>query len=107
MAEPSIFDMTDSRTLQGTLERVVFHNEDNGYTVFRLTELGKQDPTTVVGYMNMPQVGVGISVVGQFVENSRFGRQFKMETYETVLPATAEGIRHYLGSGLKIGRAHV
>lgn len=100
MAEPSLFDMTDSRTLQGTLERVVFHNEDNGYTVFRLTELGKQDPTTVVGYMNMPQVGVGISVVGQFVENSRFGRQFKMETYETVLPATAEGIRHYLGSGL-------
>lgn len=103
MADPSLFDMTQHLTLQGTLERIVFHNEENGYTVFRLVESGKADPTTVVGYMNMPQVGIGVAVSGEFVENSRFGRQFKMDSYEMVLPATAEGMRHYLGSGLVKG----
>ena len=103
MADPSLFDIARNLTLQGTLERIVFHNEENGYTVFRLAEEGKADPTTVVGYINMPQVGIGVSVTGEFVENSRFGRQFKMDTYEAVLPATAEGMRHYLGSGLVKG----
>ena len=97
---PSLLDLVDQHTLRGTLERVVFHNDDNGYTVFRLKMQGKADPVTVVGSMNMPQPGVGISVTGVFVEDARFGRQFKMESYETLLPATLEGIRHYLGSGL-------
>ena len=97
---PSLLDFVEQHALRGTLERVVFHNDENGYTVFRLKMQGKAEPVTVVGSMNSPQPGIGLVVTGCFVEDSRFGRQFKMESYETLLPATLEGIRHYLGSGL-------
>ncbi|MDR2076287.1 MAG: ATP-dependent RecD-like DNA helicase [Desulfovibrio sp.] len=93
-------------TLQGTLERVVFHNEDNGYTVLRLKVQGNADPVSVVGFLSSPQPGIRLSVTGAWVKDPRFGRQFKMEQCETLLPATLEGIRHYLGSGLIKGVGH-
>jgi exodeoxyribonuclease V alpha subunit len=93
-------------TLHGTLERVVFHNEDNGYTVLRLKMQGKADPVSVVGFLSSPQPGIRLSVTGTWVNDSRFGRQFKMESCEILLPATLEGIRHYLGSGLIKGVGH-
>lgn len=88
------------RTLRGTLERVVFHNEENGYTVLRMRVQSKADPITVVGSMASPQPGIGLTVTGTWVNDPRFGRQFKMESFETLLPATLEGMKHYLGSGL-------
>ncbi|MDL2280096.1 AAA family ATPase, partial [Desulfovibrio sp. OttesenSCG-928-G11] len=88
------------RTLRGTLERVVFHNEENGWSVLRMRVQSKADPVTVIGAMPSPQPGVGLTVTGVWVTDSRWGRQFKMESFETLLPATVEGIKHYLGSGL-------
>jgi exodeoxyribonuclease V alpha subunit len=96
----SLLDPDAVAALRGTLERVVFHNEENGYTVMRLRVQGKADPITVVGVMPAPQPGIGLAVTGVWVNDARFGRQFKMESFETVLPASLEGIRHYLGSGL-------
>ena len=96
----SLLDPDAKRTLRGTLERVVFHNEDNGWTVLRMRVQSKADPVTVVGSMPAPQPGVGLTVTGVWVNDARFGRQFKMESFETLLPATLEGIKHYLGSGL-------
>jgi exodeoxyribonuclease V alpha subunit len=93
-------------TLNGTLERVVFHNEDNGYTVLRLKVQGKADPVPVVGFLSSPQPGVRLSVTGVWFNDPRFGRQFKMERCEILLPATLEGIRLYLGSGLIKGVGH-
>ena len=87
-------------TLRGTLERVVFHNEENGWSVLRMRVQSKADPVTVVGAMPSPQPGIGMTVTGTWVVDARWGRQFKMESYETLLPATVEGIKHYLGSGL-------
>jgi exodeoxyribonuclease V alpha subunit len=95
-----LLDPDTRRTLRGTLERVVFHNEENGYTVLRMRVQSKADPITVVGSMPSPQPGIGLTVTGVWVNDARFGRQFKMETFETLLPATLEGIKHYLGSGL-------
>ena len=96
----SLLDSDAARTLRGTLERVVFHNEENGYTVMRIRVQSKADPVTVVGTMPSPQPGIGLTVTGCWVNDNRFGRQFKMESFETLLPATLEGIKHYLGSGL-------
>ena len=95
-----LLDPDARRTLRGTLERVVFHNEENGYTVLRMKVQSKADPVTVVGSMASPQPGIGLTVTGVWVNDARFGRQFKMESFETLLPATLEGIKHYLGSGL-------
>ncbi|MEG2005537.1 MAG: hypothetical protein RR014_05825, partial [Bilophila sp.] len=59
--------------LQGTLERVVFHNADNGYTVFRVRPEGKDevDTITVIGYMGSPQMGASLLVRGRWVNNAR------------------------------------
>ena len=85
--------------LEGTLERIVFHNDENGYSVLRFkTHAG--DNHTVVGNMADPQVGTSLKLTGEWVENAKFGRQFKMLTYETSLPAGVAGIQHYLSSGL-------
>ncbi len=100
MSNQSLLDYAGEQSVRGTLERVVFHNAENGYTVLRLKVQGKNDPVTLVGSMSTPQPGIGLLAFGTWVTDSRFGRQFKMERFETLLPATLEGIRHYLGSGL-------
>ncbi|MDR2051175.1 MAG: ATP-dependent RecD-like DNA helicase [Deltaproteobacteria bacterium] len=86
--------------LEGSLERVLFHNEENGYTVLRLKPRDKPESVTAVGVMHSPQVGVGLKIGGIWAEHPRFGRQLQFSSYEILLPATVEGIRHYLGSGL-------
>lgn len=101
MQDPAPQEEMDAQVeLVGTLERVVFHNEENGYTVFRLKVQGNRDQVTVVGHMVEPQAGVALSLKGDWTENPRFGRQFQMSSFDQVLPATLEGIRHYLSSGL-------
>ena len=86
--------------LEGTLERVVFHNEENGWTVLRLKVRGQTDLTSVVGAMANPQPGTGLRMTGVWVNNQQYGRQFQMASCECLLPATTQGILHYLGSGL-------
>jgi exodeoxyribonuclease V alpha subunit len=89
--------------ITGTLERVTFHNRENGYTVLRVKPHGKPQETmavAAVGSMHDPQVGAALRLTGEWVEHPRFGRQFQFEHYDLLLPATTEGIRHYLGSGL-------
>lgn len=100
--QPTLLTDTNAQNaakLDGTLERIVFHNEENGYSVLRFkTTAG--DNYTVVGNMADPQVGSSLKLTGEWVDNAKFGRQFKMLTYETSLPAGLVGIRHYLASGL-------
>ena len=88
--------------LRGTLDRVVFHNSENGYTVFRLRPENKDevDAISVVGHMGTPTSGVFLVVRGKWVNNSRFGRQVQMDSFEELRPATTEGIKLYLSSGL-------
>ena len=64
--------------LDGTLERIVFHNPENGYIVFRLKIEGRDDNCTVVGTMASPQPGSGMSLKGHWISHPKFGRQFQM-----------------------------
>jgi exodeoxyribonuclease V alpha subunit len=88
------------QTLEGTLERLTYQNEENGYTVARLIPKGKAYEVTVVG--NLAGVGIGesLNLKGTWSTHARYGRQFEVTSYEVKLPATLEGIRKYLGSGL-------
>ena len=106
----------DAVELSGTLERVVFHNEENGYTVLRLQPDAplpgqskvqgaparglSRDPVTCVGHMAQPQPGVHLKIAGRWQVNARYGRQIHFDMAEEILPATSEGIRLYLASGL-------
>ncbi len=89
-------------SLKGVVERVVFHNTENGYTVFRLRPEGNTnlDNVSVVGYLSNPQPGSFIRIHGQWMMSARFGKQFQMHICEECLPASIEGIKRYLSSGL-------
>ncbi|NLE46664.1 MAG: ATP-dependent RecD-like DNA helicase [Chloroflexi bacterium] len=95
--------MTRTSHLEGTVERVTYYNEESGYSIIRLKVEGKADLLTVVG--NLPEVNPGESLrlEGIWTNHPQYGTQFKAERYEQVLPATTEGIRRYLGSGLVKG----
>ena len=87
--------------LVGILERIVFENTETGYTIARLTS--RDYPTeliTVVGNLAAASAGESLALSGEWVDNPQYGRQFKIEGYETVLPATVVGLRKYLGSGM-------
>lgn len=88
--------------LIGVVERVVFHNAENGFTVLRINvESGApKGPENVVGHMADPKPGCRMCFRGQFAKNSRYGRQFAFNLADEVMPATEEGIRLYLASGL-------
>ncbi|GAA2611385.1 AAA family ATPase [Actinomadura fulvescens] len=87
--------------LEAVLERVTYVNEDTGYTVARVaTEQTGRDLLTVVGALLGAQVGESLRLQGRWRSHAKYGRQFEVESYTTVLPATVQGIRRYLGSGM-------
>src|ERR687886_3136302 len=88
----------------GVLERITYANEENGYTVARVdTGRGGGDLLTVVGALLGAQVGESLRMEGRWGSHPQYGKQFLVENYTTVLPATVQGIRRYLGSGLVKG----
>jgi exodeoxyribonuclease V alpha subunit len=89
--------------LEGQIERVVFTSEDTGYTVVQFKIDGRPEPVTVVGSLHSPTPGEMLRLQGQWTTHPRYGRQFKADRHETQVPATAEGIRRYLGSGMVRG----
>lgn len=100
----SFLDGTTPVEVSGSLDKVLFHNDQNGYSVLRINpDSNKSDAVTAVGTMHQPQPGVALRLTGEWTEHPRFGRQLKFNSYEVVMPATTEGIRHYLGSGLVKG----
>lgn len=87
-------------TLQGILERIVYEHPDTGYTVGRLSARDHAELITVVGNLASINPGESLLLRGEWVDNPKYGRQFKIEKYETILPANVVGLRKYLGSGL-------
>lgn len=87
--------------LQGSIEEIIFRNEDNGYTVAVLShnENGFDEYTTIVGTLSDAKVGQCYKLSGKIV-NSKYGEQFAFSTAETIYPNTLAGIKKYLSSGL-------
>ncbi|HHN93467.1 MAG TPA: ATP-dependent RecD-like DNA helicase [Anaerolineae bacterium] len=92
-----------SDRLQGIVERVTYYNEETGYSVLRLSVTGQPGLITVVGNLPEVQPGESLRLEGSWTVHPQYGRQFKAERCEQVLPATVEGIKKYLGSGLVKG----
>ncbi|MEU8619377.1 ATP-dependent RecD-like DNA helicase [Streptomyces sp. NPDC048623] len=93
--------MRSLAVLEGVLERITYANEESGYTVARVdTGRGAGDLLTVVGSLLGAQPGESLRMEGRWGSHPQYGRQFTVENYTTVLPATVQGIRRYLGSGL-------
>ncbi len=83
--------------LTGTVERIVFRNDENGWTVLELES--EQELHKVVGTLPAIQAGELLRLVGEWVEHPKFGRQFRAQSCEHSLPADTESIFRYLASG--------
>ena len=83
--------------LSGSIERVIYANEENGYAV---CDLGTDDNDLVTIQGTLPYIaeGDGVTVYGRWVHNPKYGRQFSVERYERVLPADVNAILRYLAS---------
>ncbi|MFH1570589.1 MAG: helix-hairpin-helix domain-containing protein, partial [Gemmatimonadota bacterium] len=89
-----------SDRLKGQVERITFHNPENGFTIAQVLPEGGRDVVTVVGAMAGPSAGETVEIVGTWATHPRYGRQLKIASYRPVLPSSAEGIERYLASGL-------
>ncbi|MHB8993304.1 MAG: helix-hairpin-helix domain-containing protein, partial [Chloroflexota bacterium] len=87
-------------SLDGVVERITYSNDENGYTIARLQTADDRELATIVGNLPSLNVGESLRLQGRWTTHPRFGRQFQVERYQVTLPATIEGIRRYLGSGL-------
>jgi exodeoxyribonuclease V alpha subunit len=84
----------------GLLEKISYHNEENDFVVAKLREKEKKELTTIVGNLSGVNPGESLKLTGKWVQNKRFGEQFKVESFEVTVPATLHGIQKYLASGL-------
>jgi exodeoxyribonuclease V alpha subunit len=90
-------------TLVGSVERVTFHNEENGFAVLKVKARGKRDLVPVVGHAASISAGEYIHAVGVWITDRAHGLQFKADFLKTTPPTTAKGIEKYLGSGMVRG----
>ncbi|MBF0390558.1 MAG: ATP-dependent RecD-like DNA helicase [Desulfamplus sp.] len=86
--------------IKGTLHKITYQNEDNHYTIARLKIHEIREPVTVVGHLAGVAEGEMLLLSGRWVTHARYGEQFKVETFEVMLPSTLSDIKKYLGSGM-------
>jgi exodeoxyribonuclease V alpha subunit len=91
---------TSPDQLSGTVERITFHNPDNGYCVLRAKVRGQRDLVTIIGHAAAIGAGEHVEVAGIWVNDRNHGLQFKADTIRTTVPTTLEGLEKYLGSGM-------
>jgi exodeoxyribonuclease V alpha subunit len=84
-------------SLSGLIERVTFHNEENGWAVLKVKAKGHRDLVAVVGLL------ASVTAEGQWVQDREFGLQFRADMLNSTAPTTKEGIEKYLGSGMVRG----
>lgn len=90
-------------TVSGLIERVTFHNEENGFAVLKVKARGHRDLVTVVGSLATVSAGEWLTAEGRWVQDREFGQQFRAELLKSSAPTTREGIEKYLGSGMVKG----
>src|ERR1700751_3187024 len=86
--------------LAGLVERVTYHNAENGFCVLRARARGPRDVVTVVGHAAAISAGEWIMASGQWVNDRTHGQQFKARFLRTSAPTSADGIEKYLSSGM-------
>jgi exodeoxyribonuclease V alpha subunit len=86
--------------LKGLVERVTYHNPENGYSVIKVNAPSERDLVTVVGHFSAVTAGESLRLIGTWANHPKHGPQFKVVKYELEKPATLTGVEKYLGSGL-------
>src|SRR3954466_9374220 len=88
-----------AEALAGTVERVTYHNAENGFCVLKVQARGKRDLITVVGYAPVIGAGEWVTASGSWLSDRVHGLQFKADVLTATAPTGADGIEKYLASG--------
>ena len=89
-----------TEAISGLVERVTYHNSENGWSVLRVNVKGHKDLVTIVGNLSMISAGEYIQASGGWIHDRQHGNQFKAEFLKATPPTSLEGIEKYLGSGM-------
>src|SRR6516165_2160792 len=89
-----------TEVLGGPVDRVTFHNSENGFCVLRVKARGQRDLITVIGHAAMISAGEFVQASGAWVNDRTHGVQFRASFLKAAAPTTVEGIEKYLGSGM-------
>ena len=89
--------------LSGTVERITYHNKENGFSVLKIRTKGNREPVSVVGTTPLLSPGELVHCTGNWQNSRVHGLQFKAASITVVPPDTAEGIEKYLASGMVKG----
>src|SRR5215510_14226443 len=93
-------ESTTQEVLAGLVERVTFHNAENGFCVLRVKARSHRDLVTVVGHAAAISAGEWVTATGDWVNDRTHGQQFKARFVRTSQPTSIDGIEKYLGSGM-------
>lgn len=85
--------------LKGQVEDIIYQNEVNAYTICTMS-IGEEETITAVGYLPFIHGGDTLKIYGKYVTHQEYGEQFKIETFEKLMPETLEGLEKYLASGV-------
>lgn len=83
--------------LKGELTEIIYQNEVNSYTIAVLET--DEEEFTIVGYLPFIHIGDNLSLIGKFVTHQEYGRQFKIDTFEKIMPQSLSSLERYLGNG--------
>ena len=92
--------VSSTEVLAGLVDRVTFHNSENGFCVLRVKARGQRDPITVIGHAAMISAGEFVQASGSWINDRTHGVQFRASFLKATAPTTIEGIEKYLGSGM-------
>jgi exodeoxyribonuclease V alpha subunit len=92
--------MSSTEVLAGLVERVTFHNPENGFCVLRVKARGQRELITVLGHAAMISAGEFVQASGTWINDRTHGVQFRASFLKAMAPTTTEGIEKYLGSGM-------
>jgi exodeoxyribonuclease V alpha subunit len=90
----------DREVIAGIVERVTYHNAENGFCVLRIKARGHRDLVTIVGHAAVIAAGEWITAAGDWINDHTHGQQFKARFMRTSAPSSLEGIEKYLASGM-------
>src|ERR1700732_3359672 len=93
-------ESSTTEVLAGLVERVTYHNAENGFCVLRAKARGHRDVVTVVGHAATIAAGEWITASGEWINDRTHGQQFKARFLRTSPPTSADGIERYLSSGM-------
>lgn len=88
-----------SLELSGEVLGIIYQNELNSYTIAEIYSDETEKVETIVGYLPFISEGDTLKLIGKFVEHKEYGEQFKVDTFEKMMPQTLDALERYLGNG--------